>query len=328
VVVAGVLAVMPSLVQMTGWILTETLYLFLVTGALWLYLRHVLPAARSQRVPAAALALVGALFGVAVLTRAVLLLFPALVALHLLALYGRGGWRRGLAAAALLLLSYSATVGTWTLTNWLQYQRFVIGSTQMMPALWRGAVTTDASPEAMDSVLMADCTTDCRDAIPAAVYQQQLTATVLGDAGGFVQTRLGELAAASLEPFGAAEMGGDSLRALALHWLRADFSFAGLLRLVNAEHFWYKLALYLLHYGGIVAGLAGLWQQRRNWPAAALPAAFIAYTYALHLLLLALPRYIFPSQVYWWIFAAIALASVRPPWSARLKKDDDHARTA
>jgi hypothetical protein len=43
----------------------------------------------------------------------------------------------------------------------------------------------------------------------------------------------------------------------------------------------------------------------------ALPlAGFILYTTLVHLALQAIPRYIFPTEVFWWVFAAVALTAV------------------
>jgi hypothetical protein len=99
--------------------------------------------------------------------------------------------------------------------------------------------------------------------------------------------------------------------------LQEDFSPAGFGRLLNGDQFWLKLALYGLHYGGIVLGLIGLWRGRKQGLWLWLPLSVIVYTNGIHLVLLALPRYIFPTQVYWWILAGLALVKIERDAHAR-----------
>ena len=63
----------------------------------------------------------------------------------------RGLWlRRGV----LLLVVYGAVISTWTIYNLGMWGNFVIGSNQLMPALWRGAVQTDGTPKQNDALLL------------------------------------------------------------------------------------------------------------------------------------------------------------------------------
>ena len=84
-------------------------------------------------------------------------------------------------------------------------------------------------------------------------------------------------------------------------------SVSGLIALTQGDYFWPKLALYGLHYAALLAGLAGMWLYRRGWPSALPLIGFIIYVTLVHLALLALPRYLFPTELFWWIFAAAAL---------------------
>jgi len=285
------LALHPALVQDAAIVLTETTYIFFVMAGLWLVVERVRP--QRSRVAGDAL-LAGAVFGLATLTRAVFLLFPLSVA---------GLWlvrdrRRGLALAGLLLIAYAGIVGTWTLHNLLAHDRFVIVSDQFTPALWRGAVVTDGSPQENDAQLAGTT--------PGAAAVDAIT----GDFGGWLALRARELLSANLQPHGTIALGGESLRALVADWWRTDRSLSGLVHVTQGDYFWAKLLMYVWHYAGLVFGLIGIWVARRN-PQALLPlAGFIAYTLIVHSVLIAEPRYIFPTQAVWWVLAGAGLAAI------------------
>lgn len=289
-VACAALALHPGLIIDAANILTESLYLFWVCAGIWLYVETLIPRANKQASWRMG-ALVGVLLGLGTLTRATLLLFPLGLVGHALLL-----WRgRGLRAGLSLLLAYTLVVCTWTAYNLTQYNRFVIASDQLTAAFWRGAVTTDGSPEENDAQL-ADSS-----------YEEQAIAAVSSDLLGYVQLRISELLAANLQPYNTIPLGHESLRAQVMHWLQDDFSVAGVGRLISSDGFWPKLLLYLFHYIGLIAGLIGVLLTRTSWRVSTVYLGFIAYTLLLHLILLALPRYIFPTQVFWWLFAAHTL---------------------
>ena len=121
---------------------------------------------------------------------------------------------------------------------------------------------------------------------------------------GWIRRRLTELAEAYLQPHGTTFFPGKSLRELAVGWLNGTRSFA---ELVQGDAFWSKLALYLFHYVGLLAGLVGMWRYRHRWRVGLPMLGFIAYLTLVHLFLYALPRYLFPAEIFWWVFAAAAL---------------------
>lgn len=308
-VTAAVLAISPMFIISAAQILTEAMFIFWLTAGIWLYTEASVKFNQAADARWYWLGS-GVMLGLATLTRAAAVAFPLLLVAHLLLTAGRTKWRHALSYGALLLLAYGAMMSTWTLYKWVNFGRIEFASTQMLPTLWRGAVEGDESPQAMDEILMADeaCDEACRtQEIPGTIYTEQIKSTVLGDLGGFVQKRITELVSANLLPHGAIELGGESLRGLLLHWLRADFGLDGFLRLINGDNFWLKLLLYIFHFGGLVAGSAGVWLLRRRWRLALIPFSYILYTNGIHLALLAVPRYIFPTQLYWWIFAGAAL---------------------
>ncbi len=102
---------------------------------------------------------------------------------------------------------------------------------------------------------------------------------------------------------------------------RNDRSITGLFEVTAAPGFWPKLALYGFHYVSLIAGLVGRWLTRRRWRLTLPLAGFILYTLLIHLLLDAIPRYIFPTSVFWWVFAGIALGALGQQinfWEKRL----------
>jgi Dolichyl-phosphate-mannose-protein mannosyltransferase len=342
-ITANVLAISPAFVMESAQIATETLYIFLVAGGLWLYVRHncisleqcdsltpppnPLPASQREgqpqfQVPLHAmgrdlgrgymiqnigrLIFVGIILGLATLTRAVLLLFPLGLALHLLMVYGL---RKGLRQALILLIVYALTVSTWTVYNLLRWDRWVIAGEGFAAFLYIGA--SDAGwqgPAAVDQSLGENLPDDPAD--QQERYTEGAQQIISRDPLGYVRRRVSELVEAYLQPHGTLFFSGESLRELALGWLRDDRSISGLFEITRGEAFWPKLSLYIFHYVGFIAGLIGMWLSRRQWRVTLPLIGFIAYTTLIHLVLTALPRYLFPNDVFWWIFAGVAL------WSA------------
>jgi 4-amino-4-deoxy-L-arabinose transferase-like glycosyltransferase len=304
--VATALMVDPSMVLMPSQILTETLYLCLIVAGVMLYLRAYDTQARW------AFALCGLVLGLATLTRAVALLFPLALAAHALITAGKPNWRKVGVSLALMLVLYGATVSTWTLYN-LQYGRLVIASNQFMPAVWRGAVTTDGSPQENDAQLLRpedipdDCERDCGVQVPTQRLVEQTRTAILSDVGGYVRLRLSELAGAILQPEMTTTLGGESLRALIGTWWNDNRTWDSFLRLLNGDNFWLKSAIYAFHFGGMGLGLLGLWRGRRAWRTSLVLFSFIAYTTLMHVVMLALPRYLMPAIVCYWAFVPLAL---------------------
>jgi 4-amino-4-deoxy-L-arabinose transferase-like glycosyltransferase len=287
-------------------ILTETLYLFLLLTGLLVYIELVRGGKPARR-DLAVLVISGLLLGMATLTRAVLLLFPVGLALHLLLVYG---WRRGLRYAGTLLLVYSLVVSVWTVYNRLTWNIWVIGAQGFSAFLYIGA-TEWQGPQATDQALAEAA--GVGENLPGEVDQQQelyqaAAGSVIGSNPlGWLERRAGELAGSLLQPHGTTFFGGESLKDLAQDWLAQDRSLTGLLRIINGDQFWPKLLIYLLHYTGLLAGILGLWLIRRQWRVALVLAGLIAYTLLIHFVLDAVPRYLFPLLPVGWALAGLPL---------------------
>ena len=141
------LAISPAFIIESAQILTETVYIFLLTGGVWLYVES-LPQKRTSSHNTSALLCAAAvrriLLGLATLTRAVLLAFPFVLAIHLLIVTG---WRKGWRHAALLLLVYALVVSTWTVYSLARWNRFVIAGEGLAAFLYMGATGWTSAQE-------------------------------------------------------------------------------------------------------------------------------------------------------------------------------------
>lgn len=318
-IAAGMLAISPVFVLEQAQILTETLYIFLVMGGLALFQAMAGRVRRGDPVPAGAAAGAGAIFGLATLTRAVFLLYPLALAIFL----GWLGGRRAARLAAVLLAVYAAVVLSWTAYNWLRFKEVVIGAQGITSFAYMGAHGW-SGPQELDARLLEDApdhaaqdpSLNNRD---PALIKGTLRA-IQADPLGYAWRRVSELGGAYLQPHGTVLFPGESLKALARAWLQDDRSPGGLLRLVRGDWFGAKLALYLFHYAALILGLAGIWLTRRRWPLMLPLAGFAAYLTLVHLVLMVTPRYLFPLEPIFVVFAACAL---RLLWARR-----DAQRTA
>jgi len=321
-IAASLAALHPAFVAEPAQIGTETLYIFFLALGLWLYVEYIaglVAGWRSQRIGAAsALALSAAAFGLATLTRGVSALFPVVLILHLILLSRRQvlrGWR---SRALLLLIVYAAVVSTWTIYNLVSWNRLIIVSDQMMGALWRGAERNDGTPEHNDRLLLEGvdvntppgCVVDCKYNHATETYVSKIAAIVGADPRGYLVLRVEELAYSILQPYGTTPFGDISVVGAGRHWLLEDRSLQGFAQVLQIEGFALKLMFWVFHYVGIGFGLLGMFWLRRPWVTAAPLAGFLIYTVAIHFFLLALPRYLFPVELVWIVFAAIALGEL------------------
>ena len=319
---AALAALHPAFVAEPAQIGTETLYIFFLALGLWFYIKSIdglAAGGRSSRIgESSLLALSAAAFGLATLTRGVSLLFPFVLLLHLIWLSRRQvlrGWR---SRALLLLIVYAAVVSTWTIYNLVSWNRFIIVSDQMMGALWRGAERNDGTPEHNDRLLLEGvevntppgCEVDCKYNHATETYVSKIAAIVGADLGGYLALRSEELAYSILQPHGTTPFGDVSVVGAGREWLFEDQSLEGLRQVLQIEGFAIKLLFWIFHYIGIGFGLLGIFWSRNRWIPAAPLAGFLAYTVAVHFFLLALPRYLFPVELVWIVFAAIALGQL------------------
>ncbi len=315
-------ALHPAFIIEPAQIATETLYIFFLALGLWLYIKYIaglVDGRRSGRIgDASLLALSAAAFGLATLTRGVAALFPFVLVLHLLWLSRHQvlrSWRR---LGLLFILVYVAVVSTWTVYNLVSWNRLIIVSDQMMGALWRGAERNDGSPEHNDRLLLEGvevqipegCEVDCKYNHATETYISKIAAIVSADPRGYLALRLEELAYSILQPHGTTPFGDISVVGAGRKWLIEDRSLRGFTQVLQIEGFAIKMTFWIFHYVGIGFGLLGMFWSRKRWATAAPLAGFLMYTVAVHFILLALPRYLFPVELVWVVFAGIALGAL------------------
>ena len=328
---AALVSFHPALVMEPANIATETLYIFFLICGLWLYVEYVADVTGSQSAErpraAAAIVLAAAAFSLATLTRAVAVLFPLGLALHMLLLCRRGllsNWRR---QAALLLAVYLAILSTWTIHNLALWDRFVFVSDRLLPAVWRGLESEDGSPQQNDALLLAGvevdvelpegCVIECMYHHPAELYLERIGELIGGNLTSLIALRAEELAYSLLQPHGTTHLGSVSVRQAALDWLNGSRAIPEFLAIMSIEGFALKLLTWLFHLVGLAFGLLGMIMSRRCWPVSAPVIAFAMYTVLAHTVVLALPRYLFAIEVIWLIFAGYALARLGDSWRRR-----------
>lgn len=313
---AALMTVSPVFLLEQGTITTETLYMALVAGGLALFLSIVARVRGGEPVRARALVAAGAIFGLATLTRAVFLLYPVALAGFLWWL----GRKRTVRHAAILLAVYAGVVLSYTAYNLIRFNEFIIGAQGITSFVYMGARGW-SGPEEMDQQLLEDVpehaeidpTLEDRD---PALIEGTLRA-ITGDPLGYAWRRVSELGGAYLQPHGTVLFAGESVKDLARRWLTEDRSLDGLIRVVRGDWFGAKLALYLFHYAALILGVAGIWLTRRRWPLMLPLAGFIAYLTLVHLVLMVTPRYLFPLEPIFIVFAACALVIGWQRWRAQ-----------
>ena len=306
-VAAGVLAISPQVVLETARVLTESLFIFMMMAGLWLYAARVMKQNKTRSLILSAV-LTGIAFGLATLTRAVFLLFPIGLVLHLFFIH-RARWLR---LALVLLVSYALTISTWTVYNLVKWNRLVIGGEGVWGFLYQGA-THKASPTELDASL--NVTPENADAQRTEAMQEGVKDTILKNPFGWMQHRVNELASAYLQPYNTNRLKGKSIRSATVDWVRDDRSLGGLIDLTRIGSFWPKLLLYVFHFGGLLFGAAAMWVKRREWRSLFPIYAIIFYFTGVHLVLLALPRYLFPTYPAFWVFASVTIVILWDRWT-------------
>lgn len=281
-----------------GNVLTETLYIFFFMLGLWLYIDGFMLEETTAVRKSLMIAHVGVSLGLAILTRPVLLAFPFGIVIHMLLIRQ---WRYIL----IFLVACAFVTLSWTAYTSLYYNWTVIGSNQLMPTIWRGAIEGDGSPRQNDEL---------RGELS---HVEQASQIISSDPIGYLKRRIEELLAAYVQPHGTIRFGQQSLKAMTLAWLQSGLSIEGFRFLLTGEGFWPKLIIYIWHYLSLIGGMIGMWFTRKNWRVSLVLIGFIVYTSLVHIVTLALPRYLFPAYPIWWIFAAVTIVKIWDKWQAK-----------
>lgn len=311
---AVITAIAPALVLEAAQIKTETLYIFFLTGGIWALVEGISRSKQGANKTEAAdtvpvwgrnivwFVVAGDLFALAALTRAVFIVFPLLAAVVLLIVFGgRVGWRKVL----LMATAYLSIMLIWTVYNYAAHGRLVFGGYGVASFVYHGAAGWDGNRETDAQLGITGAEGENADAIIANAAQE----AIMSDIPAYLQHRVRELTGALIQPHATEYFGGESLKNLLAGWLQSDRSFSGLVTITQADAFWPKLALYIFHFGALFLGVIGVIAARKQWRVWLPLAAFIAYTLAVHFVLYALPRYLFPIMPLWWALAGVGLAA-------------------
>jgi 4-amino-4-deoxy-L-arabinose transferase-like glycosyltransferase len=287
--IAGiVMAINPAFIIEAGNPATESIFLWCVFGGLTLYI------VMQDQLTVRSITAVGVLFGLATLTRAVFLLFPLGIVLHLF-LTHRDHWRR---FAAALLITYGAVISTWTVYNLVAWDRIVIGGEGIVSFVYQGA-EEQGSPDEIDEILGVQDQQDRAEKMKNAIQHN-----IFGDPLGWGLHRVKNLLKAYVQPHNTTYFAGESIRFAAQDWVQNDRTLDGLIDLTRIEAFWQKLAIYVFHFGALAFGALGMVVLRQRWRELLPLYGVVIYFTGIHLLLLALPRYLFPMLPAYTIFAA------------------------
>lgn len=314
---ATIMALSPIFIIEAGSILTETTFLFLLFGGLALYASRYAhfdlrvgaePDRRDRRaLPFGVLVGVGILLGMATLTRAVAILFPLVLVLHLL--YLKRG--RALGAVAILLLSYALTVSTWTVYTFVRWNRFIIAAEGFAANIYIGT-TSWCGPACIDQRAGIDGQGDNQ-----SKYVAGAVASITGDFGGYMQHRLRNLTESLLQPHNTAFFAGESIKTVISTWWNSGRSLQALPQIFTSDAFWPKLTLYAFHYLALVGALLGALLGIRRFGALLPVYGALGYFIAIHTVLTANPRYLFVATPAAILFTGYALCWIADRIGAR-----------
>lgn len=295
---AAAVAVSPAFVLEPFYLRTETLFLLLLTSAVW-----CLP--RAARTPAAgSAALAGLVAAAAALVRPALLPFLLVASACLVVVTRR---RHGVALAGVYLAVACATLLPWHL--WLFAQSGSPWPEGLGANLWIGAQQRGAPLDRTSFHAAADDLARRGESYGAAAH-----AMIAGDPVGWLARRARNLSAALAQPHGTSDLGGPSAKAAVAAWVSTDRTLAGAIRLATPGMA-LRVTIYLFHYGALALAALGAWRARRRWRSWLPVAAAILSVTLVYAVLVATPRYLFPLQPFFWILAAAAVT--RDPDSRR-----------
>ncbi len=294
IIAAVVLAINPAFVIEAGNILTESVFLGLLFGALALY--AVQQESTGWRIDA----VVGGLLALATLTRAVSLLLPIVLVAHLIYLHRKQAVR----PLAGLLIAYALVMSIWTGYYWFRWHQLVIGAQGLAANVYLGT-TNWCGPACVDAQAGINGTGNNQQQ-----YVQGTLDAIRADPLGYVRHRLENVLDAELQPYNTTYYPGDSIKVIFGNWWASGHQLNDLGAITQSDNFWPKLILYLFHYAALIGGLIGVLIGLRLLGVRLPLYGTLAYFLALHTILTAIPRYLFPIEPVWWLFAAFALATV------------------
>ena len=288
-------AINPIFIIEASNVLTESVFLFFLFAGLAMY------AARQDSNRTGVFVAMGVLLGLTTLTRAVALLLPVVVVIHMA--YSHRTTALRLIGA--LLLSYVLVVATWSIYSTLRWGQFVIGAQGLAANVYLGT-TSWCGPECVDQ--QAGITTDSTN--NQNKFVQSAFDTIRADPVGYIRHRLSNVVDSELQPYNTTFFPGESIKTITSNWWARGHAFGELSQFFQSDNFWPKLALYIFHYMALLAGALGLIISVRQLGTRLVLYGMLGYFLVVHMVLTAIPRYLFPIEPLWILFAAFSLSAL------------------
>jgi 4-amino-4-deoxy-L-arabinose transferase-like glycosyltransferase len=292
------IAIDPIFIIESGNILTESPFLVLLFGGLLIYSGAVADGIQPRRRLASLIA-AGAVLGLATLTRGVSLLLPAVLVIDLMWRL-RARWKQALRFSAILVIAYVLMLSTWTVYNLIRWNRFIVAAEGIaaniylgtQPDGWTGAL-------AIDQQLGVTGNGDNQ-----SKYTQGAITAISANPAGYVALRIKNLTEALLQPYNTVLFPGESIKATLGRWWAAGHALDGLKAVTGTDYFWPKMLLYVFHFSALGFGFIGILLSFRHLGWRLVPLGVVGYFLSVHLVLTAVPRYLFPIEPVFIVFAA------------------------
>lgn len=285
----------PAFVMEPSLILTETVFMTLLVLAVWLYGKAF------QSMTVRGFALAGVAFGLAALTRPILLAFPFVLVPHVLMSF----------KAHARIIRTCALLGGFCLVLLPWFIYLDLGTGRWFPDglssnLWIGTVGRGKfeGPQATDRLRQGMDDSN-------ASYIRAASQNIGRKPFGWLSLHARNFVEAILQPHGTDNFPDLKIKQTIWKWMEYDRSLSGLWSIVQIPGFWARTAIYIFHYAALVFGTLGAWISRHSWRKLYMPFSFILYSLLIYGILTVSPRYLFPVQIFFWIFAGIAVAESR-----------------
>ncbi len=265
---AGLLSVYPLAAYLAGLHLTENLFLLLVLAAMWQALRV------EERPTVWSAVGLGALAGLAALTRAVFLAFLPFLVLWAMIVWGARA-RRAYAVAATVVLTALAVISPWTVRNYLVFNTFVPVQSNGGMVFWAGN-----NPNADGGMVWPTARTWTATRPPNDGWYGWRDLTLAEENSLYMRTALAWIA----------ENPGAYLQLLVRKLVRLY----GVTRAADDHSLHVPLVVWAVQVGFLLAAVAGLFMTFGSWKRLALPLLLVVFVNITTLLFSGATRYAVP----------------------------------
>ncbi len=285
----------PAFVMEPPLILTETVFMTLIVLAMWSYGKAL------QSMTVRGFAVTGVAFGLAALTRPILLAFPFVLVPHVLMSFKAHA--RIIRTGALLggfCLVLLPGLFTWI---WVQAGGSPMDCHRIsgLGSVGRGKFE---GPQATDRLRQG------RDDSNAS-YIRAASQNIGRKPLGWLSLRASNFVEAILQPHGTDNFPDLKIKQTILQWMEYDRSLSGLWAIVQIPGFWARTAIYFFHYSALVFGTLGHGCHGHNWRKLYMPFSFILYSFLIYGIFNGVTSLPVPVQIFFWMFAGIAVAESR-----------------